>query len=54
MIIPVYNEERQLEAVIRNFMKISFQIPTEWIFVDDCSKDNSVSILKKTFYRVSN
>lgn len=46
LIIPVYNEERQLEAVVRNFMKISFPVPTEWIFVDDCSKDQSLKILE--------
>lgn len=47
LIVPVYNEERQLEAVIRNFMKISFPTSTEWIFIDDASKDNSVNILKR-------
>ena len=47
LVVPVYNEERQLEAVVRNLMAIQFPVATEWVFIDDCSKDRSVKILEK-------
>lgn len=47
LIVPVYNEEPQLEAVIHHLMKIKFPLECEWIFVDDCSKDRSLEILKR-------
>lgn len=47
LVVPVYNEERQLEAVVRNLMAIQFPVATEWVFIDDCSKDRSVQILEK-------
>lgn len=47
LVVPVYNEAPALEEVVRYLMSIPFPIETEWIFVDDCSKDNSLSILKQ-------
>lgn len=47
LVVPVYNEERQLEDVIRFLMSCQSQIEREWIFVDDCSTDNSRTILKR-------
>jgi glycosyltransferase involved in cell wall biosynthesis len=47
LVVPVYNEERQLRAVIQTLMKSSCQIEREWIFVDDCSKDRSLQILRE-------
>jgi glycosyltransferase involved in cell wall biosynthesis len=47
IIVPVYNEEQQLEPVIDMLMKSPCQIKREWIFVDDCSKDKSREILKQ-------
>jgi glycosyltransferase involved in cell wall biosynthesis len=49
LIVPVYNEERQLEAVIDVLMRTEFQkdVNREWIFVDDCSKDGSLAILHR-------
>lgn len=47
LIVPVYNEERQLEAVIESLMKSPCPIEREWIFVDDCSKDGSLAILHR-------
>src|SRR4051794_39225781 len=56
VVVPVYNEERHLAEVIDLLMKSPCQIEREWIFVDDCSKDSSLSILKalapKYGYRV--
>jgi len=47
VIVPVYNEERQLEAVIERLMACVCPLEREWIFVDDCSKDSSLSILER-------
>jgi glycosyltransferase involved in cell wall biosynthesis len=48
LIVPVYNEERQLENVIHRLMKTDLgPVVPEWIFVDDCSRDGSLAILKR-------
>jgi glycosyltransferase involved in cell wall biosynthesis len=47
VIVPVYNEETQLKEVIDRLMATSCPIEREWIFVDDCSKDRSLELLKK-------
>ncbi len=46
LIVPIYNEEMQLESVVKNLMTFPCPIECEWIFVDDCSRDNSKQILK--------
>ncbi|GIW63271.1 MAG: hypothetical protein KatS3mg091_073 [Patescibacteria group bacterium] len=45
LIIPVYNEERTIEFVLKQL--ISFDLFSEIIVVDDGSLDNSLSILKR-------
>lgn len=45
-VVPIYNEELQLSQVIEHLMASSCPLEREWIFVDDCSKDSSLSILK--------
>ena len=47
IIVPVYNEARQLEEVVRMLFKTAYPCEREWIFVDDCSKDKSLEILKR-------
>lgn len=47
VIVPVYNEERYLEGVVDFLMASPCPIEREWIFVDDCSRDSSLEILKK-------
>jgi len=47
IIVPVYNEERQLRQVIELLMGTSCPIDREWIFVDDSSTDKSFHILKE-------
>jgi len=47
VVIPVYNEVRQLEEVVRALMKSPCPIEREWILVDDQSTDGSLDILKK-------
>ncbi len=45
VIVPVYNEEPQLRSVIEMLMTSPSPIEREWIFIDDKSKDNSLTIL---------
>lgn len=48
VVIPFYNEEDELDKLlfnIRKFENKSNQV-NEYIFIDDCSKDNSLKILK--------
>jgi glycosyltransferase involved in cell wall biosynthesis len=47
VIVPVYNEVPQLKNVIRILMTAPCPIPREWIFVDDCSTDGSLQILRE-------
>jgi glycosyltransferase involved in cell wall biosynthesis len=44
VVIPVYNEERWIEEVLRRVHAV--EIPKEIIIVDDCSKDRTREILK--------
>jgi len=46
VVIPVYNEEETLDDIL-NLVSES-DIVNEIIIVDDCSKDNSVEIIKKS------
>ncbi len=46
VIVPVYNEERQLEAVLEKLFAAPCPIEREWIFIDDASTDQSLRILK--------
>ena len=59
VVIPVYNEERWISEVVRRVQSIS--IPKEIVIVDDCSTDNTHTILEKlessevrVFYQSSN
>ena len=47
LIVPVYNEERQLRAVVETLMASPCPIDREWIFVDDSSTDGSLAILRE-------
>lgn len=47
IVVPVYNEEEKLEKVFRHLMTTHFDLSVEWIFVDDCSTDGSLKILRK-------
>src|SRR4051812_29874944 len=46
IVVPVYNEERQLKKVIETLMATEYPVEREWIFVDDCSRDRSLEILR--------
>jgi glycosyltransferase involved in cell wall biosynthesis len=45
-VVPVYNEETELPRLIELFMTLPSLIEREWIFVDDCSSDGSLGVLK--------
>lgn len=45
LVVPVYNEGPHLRAWCEHMLSLDFGVPTEFIFVDDCSTDESRSIL---------
>ena len=47
LIVPVYNEYDEIENFFNDLKKCDFNLINEIIFVDDCSTDNSLSLLKK-------
>ena len=56
LIIPVFNESNEIENFFNELKKCNFNKVNEIIFVDDCSTDNSIELLKKkiTEFRQSN
>ena len=46
IITPVYNSSTFLEETIQSVLSQTFQ-DWEWCITDDCSRDNSVEIIKK-------
>lgn len=47
VIVPVFNEEKLLPAVLERLLNSPCPVAREWIFVDDCSTDRSAQILKE-------
>jgi glycosyltransferase involved in cell wall biosynthesis len=47
LIIPVYNESGEIENFFNDIKKCNFNLINEIIFVDDCSIDNSLNLLKE-------
>jgi glycosyltransferase involved in cell wall biosynthesis len=47
IVVPVFNEAGHLRQVVHAFMELKYPLSTEWIFVDDCSTDNSRAILSE-------
>lgn len=47
IIIPIYNSAKYLKRCVTSLFEQSFP-DIEYIFIDDCSTDNSVNILKET------
>lgn len=46
IIVPVYNEAKELPRLIELFMTLALPCEAEWIYVDDASTDNSAEVLK--------
>ena len=49
VIVPVHNEAQNIEELFRRLIEVTRPLPISWtfIFVDDCSNDSSVDIIKK-------
>lgn len=47
IIVPVFNEEPNLEALVQSFMACRLPCEAEWIFVDDRSTDRSLELLRE-------
>jgi glycosyltransferase involved in cell wall biosynthesis len=47
IIIPVYNEEETLLEIFKKLKEVDCGVKTEFVFVDDFSKDNSPGIVKE-------
>ena len=47
VIMPVYNSAEYIETAVKSVLDQTFSA-LELICIDDCSKDNSLEILKKT------
>lgn len=47
IIIPIYNEEKTVERLVRKVLAVKIPLKREIICVDDGSKDKSASILKR-------
>lgn len=47
VLVPIYGVERFIEKCVRSLFEQTFE-DIEYIFVNDCTPDNSIDILKKT------
>jgi glycosyltransferase involved in cell wall biosynthesis len=47
LVVPVFNEEKNLNSVVNYLMSCPMPLETEWIFIDDCSTDTSRTILNE-------
>ena len=54
LIVPTYNEANEIQNFFEDLQKCDFQLINEIIFVDDCSTDNSYSLLKENIEKFQN
>ncbi|MBF0312699.1 MAG: glycosyltransferase family 2 protein [Oligoflexia bacterium] len=47
VVIPVYNEEKNLPEVFKMIFSCECPLEREWIVIDDCSTDRSLSVLRE-------
>ncbi len=47
IIMPVYNEEKTVEEIVKRVLSVKLNIEKELIIVDDCSKDGSYKKLEE-------
>ena len=47
VIIPVYNEARTIESLVRSVLAVNVNLDKELVFVDDGSTDGTRAILKR-------
>ncbi len=53
ILIPVYGVERYIETCVRSLMEQTYQ-DIEYIFVNDCTPDDSITILRKIVAQYTN
>ena len=53
VIVPVYNVEKYIERCVRTLFTNTIALQCEFIFIDDCSPDDSINILKYILNRHS-
>lgn len=53
IIVPVYNTEKYIEKCSRSLFSQTFD-SIEYCFIDDCSDDNSISLVKKVLAKFPN
>lgn len=46
LVVPIYNEERHLVRVVKKLLAWDCPVEREYVFVNDCSTDRSLEILK--------
>jgi dolichol-phosphate mannosyltransferase len=54
VIIPVYNEEKNIAPLLKRLIPVTKKYPYEIIFVDDGSKDSTVETIKKQIEKNKN
>lgn len=54
VIIPVYGVEKYIERCARSLFEQTLTMGVEFIFVNDCTPDNSIAILEKTLKQYPN
>lgn len=47
IVIPVFNEERTLEKLVNTVLAVPLELEKELIIIDDCSTDNTGSIIQR-------
>src|SRR5690606_5732646 len=47
LLIPVYNEGAHLERFLTMLAGVPFNYPVEYIIVDDCSRDDSWTVIER-------
>jgi glycosyltransferase involved in cell wall biosynthesis len=47
LLIPVYNEERNIQKLCETLTSVNWDLPCQMVFVDDCSRDRSVDLIQK-------
>ena len=50
IIIPVFNEEENLQGLINSFKNISLNIEYDILFINDCSTDKSLQLINSSGY----
>ena len=47
IVVPVYNEENNIELLYNKIISLNLELDLNIIFVDDCSTDSTLEVIKK-------